>query len=495
MVLTPDSLLQAASAVELLTQLRVFVSAMGPALLMPVIVFALGMAVRLPVRTAVRSALLVGVAFVGIFAVLDFVLGPIGDTVAALATRWGLDLVGLDVGWATVAGFTWAMGVTALVIPLGLGVNLLLLAVGWTRTLDADIWNYWQWAFNAAVVYLLTDSWVLGLAAAVVTEVIVLRLADWTADLSQAYFDVPGTSFPHAQSVLQAPFAFAIDRVLRSVPVVGTLDLRPEAIERRIGALGDPVVLGFLVGLFVGVLAGRPPLAAFRTAVYVAGLLTLLPRMVDLLVDGLEPLVDRASARVNESERFGGEDIVVGIDAGAIVFADTTAVVAGLLLIPYALGLAFVPGVVVMPLADLVTLPMFCMWAAAISGGNLVRTVLGGAVVTTIVTAATTLLAPYVTEIGRASGGLQAVDTNGSTLVSALSAGGNWWSVGLFAPLGIGSGVSVALAVAGVASAVCAYGCYRWTKGMPAAAAAEVEPEDEAEPEPAAATRPADGDD
>lgn len=430
------------------------------------------MTVRLPVLTSIRSALLVGVAFVGIFAVLEFVLGPVGETVQALAAVWGLNLVGLDIGWAAVAGFTWTMGVTVLVIPLGFGVNLLLLAVGWTRTLDADVWNYWQWAFNAAVVYQITDSWALGLAAAVVTECIVLRLADWTADLAQEYFDVPGASLPHAQSVLQAPFAFAVDRVLRSLPIVGDLDASPEALERRVGALGNPIGLGFLVGLFVGALARQPVLDTFRTAVYVAGLLTLLPRMIELLVDGLEPLVDRASARVNGSERFGGAEVVIGIDAGAIVFADATAVVAGLLLIPYALGLAFVPGVVVMPLADLVALPLFCMWSAAISRGNLVRTVLGGGIMTTVVTIASTLLAPYITEMGRTTGGLQSIDTNGSQLVSALSVGGNWWSLGLFAPLGVADGVSGTVAVGGVLAACCAYVCYRWTREMPAEAAA-----------------------
>lgn len=472
MLLTLELLLQLETGAQLLKQLQLLISSMGPALLMPIIIFSLGVAVRLPILTSIRSALLVGVAFVGIFAVLEFVLGPIGETVQALAAVWELNLIGLDIGWAPVAGFTWTMGVTVFVIPLGFGVNLLLLAFGWTRTLDADIWNYWQWAFNAAVVYLITGSWVLGLAAAIITEIIVLRLADWTAELSQEYFDIPGASLPHAQSVLQAPFAFAIDRFLRSLPIIGTLNASPDALEQRIGTLGNPIVLGFLVGLFIGVLAQQSVLETFRTAMYVAGLLALLPRMVELLVEGLDPLVEQASARVNGSERFGGEEIVIGIDAGAIVFADTTAVVAGLLLIPYALGLAFIPGVVVMPLADLVALPLFCMWAAAISHGNLVRTVISGGIMTTIVTIASTLLAPYITEMGRITGGLQSIDTNGSQLVSALSVGGNWWSLGLFAPLGILDDVSGMVAIGGVIAACFAYICYRLTREMPTMVAA-----------------------
>ncbi|MCT9098083.1 PTS transporter subunit IIC [Haloarchaeobius sp. HME9146] len=475
--LAPELLLQADGGVQLLEQVQSLFSAMGPALLMPVIVFLLGVVVGLPVLSAVRSGLLVGVAFVGIFALLDFVLGPIAQTVQALATVWNLNLVGLDIGWAPVSGFAWAMGVTALIIPLGLGVNLIMLALGWTRTLDADIWNYWQWALNAAIVYVITGSWVLGLLAAVVTEIVVLRLADWTAELGQAYFGIPGTSLPHAQSVLQAPFVFAIDRCLRALPVIGSLEVSPEAIEERIGVLGEPVLLGFLVGLFISLLAQQPPMDGFRTAVYVAGLLTILPEMVEFLVDGLDPVVEKASTRVNESDRFGGDTVVIGIDAGAIVFADTTAVVAGLLLIPYALGLAFIPGIVVMPLADLVVLPIFCMWAAAISRGNLVRTVIGGGIMTTIVTVASTVLAPYITEIGTATGGLQTVDTNGSELVSALSAGGHWWSLGLFSPLGLSAGVSEAVVLAGVGSVVLAYGCYRWTRHMPAQVAANFDTE------------------
>lgn len=462
--------LQIENVVQIFEQLQSLISAMGPALLMPIIVFVLGLSVRLHITKTLRSALLVGVSFVGIFALLEYVLGHVGETVRALATVWGLHLVGIDVGWPAVAGFTWALGVTVFVIPLGFGVNLLLLAVGWTRTLDADIWNYWQWAFNAAIVYVLTGSWVLALGAAIITEAVVLRLADWTAELSQVYFDVPGTSFPHAQSVLQAPFAFAIERCLRRVPIIGDWEVSPDALERRLDALGDPIVLGFLVGLFISVLARQSLLAGFRTAVYVAGLLSLLPRMVDLLVEGLEPIVEQTSTRVNDSDRFGGETVVIGIDAGPIAFADTTAVVAGLVLIPYALGLAFIPGVVVMPLADLVVLPMFCMWAAAISRGNLVRTVISGAIITTIITAATTVLAPYITEMGRRSGEIQSVETGGATLVSALSAGGNWWTLGFLSPLGMNT-VQGGVIVGGVLSALAAYACYRWTKAMPAAVA------------------------
>ncbi|MFB6309025.1 MAG: PTS transporter subunit IIC [Haloarculaceae archaeon] len=460
-----------------LSELRGLMSAMGPALIVSVMIFVVGVVSRLRLPVAVRSALQVGVSFVGIFALLAYVLAQIGKTVQSMADVWGLNLVGIDIGWAAVAGFTWTLGVTVLVIPLVFGANLVMLAAGRTKTLNADIWNYWQFAFNAAVVYLLTDSWALGLGAGLVTGVVVIKLADWTADLSQAYFGVPGTSLPNVQSMAQAPFAFALDRLIRKVPVVGELDASPDAIERRIGPLGDPVVLGFLVGGFLGVLAVQPPLEVFRTAVYVAALLALMPRIVESLVEGIEPIVEQASAKIEANERFSGQGIVIGIDGGPIAFSDTTSVVAGLLLVPYALGLAFIPGVTVVPLADLVLIPIFCMFAAAISRGNLVRTVISGGVMTTVITATTTLLAPYVTAMGEQTGELAAVDTGGASVVSSLSVGANWWTLGAFAPLGLPGEPGMAVAAGGVVTALLAAACYWWTRDMPDRVAAEIEAE------------------
>lgn len=63
--------LQTGGLVEVAQSLQEAISAMGPTLLMPLIIFGFGILFGLQARKSFRLALLVGVGFVGIFAVLE----------------------------------------------------------------------------------------------------------------------------------------------------------------------------------------------------------------------------------------------------------------------------------------------------------------------------------------------------------------------------------------------------------------------------------------
>lgn len=464
--------LQLGGATEIVEPIRALISDMGPELLLPIVLGVLGLLFRVSPSRSLRLGLTVGVGFVGIFAVLDYTLPAITSTITALTETWGLNLAGVDIGWAPVAGFSWALGLTVLIIPFGFAVNILMLLLGWTQTFDADVWNFWHWAFNAGFVYVLTGSWLWAFAATIPVIVITLKMADWTAELAQEYFSIPGASLPHTQTIVLAPFAFAIDKVLDRTPVINDLYWDPDRVEDRLGVIGEPIVLGFIVGLLLGIIALQGPLAILRTAVMVAALLTLLPRMVGLLIEGLQPIADQASDYFNESDRFEGNDFYIGIDAAPIGLSDTPTVVAGFLLVPFAIALAFIPGVTVVPLADLATLPIFLMWMAAISDGNLVRTLIGGVFLVTMVTVTTSIIAPYVTEMGRITGGLSEVSTGGAELVSSLAAGAQTWSLAFGASLALFTTqdtppLSPAVVGAGLVVAVLAGICYYWTRGRP----------------------------
>ena len=44
-----------------------------------------------------------------------------------------------------------------------------------------DIWNYWHFTFCGACVYALSQSFALAIIAAVLFEIVTLKIADWTA--------------------------------------------------------------------------------------------------------------------------------------------------------------------------------------------------------------------------------------------------------------------------------------------------------------------------
>ena len=149
--------------------------------MLPVLIFIFALILGQRPGRAFRSALLIGIGFVGIGLVITLLIEQLGPAAEGMAERLNVDLNVIDVGWPSTSAIAFGSQVGAFVIPIGLAVNILLLALGLTRTLDIDLWNYWHIAFSGALVALVTDSILWGFAAAAIHMVILLALADWSA--------------------------------------------------------------------------------------------------------------------------------------------------------------------------------------------------------------------------------------------------------------------------------------------------------------------------
>lgn len=393
----------------------------GPAVMMPIILFILALLFRQPVGVSARAALLVGVAFIGISAVLGAVFGVIGPIVRTMAESLGLSLKGLDVGWPLTAAITWGVPISAAIIPIAFIVNVILLLLNLTKTFDADVWNYWHWAFTAVMVYMWTGNIWLAYLIAIITEIIILKLADWTAPLAQRYFNIPGTSLPHTETVNWAPINLALEKLVFSrISSLEKIRADPEGLARKIGAFGEPIMLGFYVGIFLGILGKQPPVDIFKVGVYLAALMLLQGRMIGILMEGLLPIANGISQYFSRSTRFKGREIYIGIDAGPIGLANPTSIIVGYITLPLVLLLAFMPGNQILPLADLAILPIFVMWAAAASRGNIIKTFLNGLANIILVLYITNAFAQPLTQAAIA---INYSIPAGITLVSSLDAG------------------------------------------------------------------------
>lgn len=355
------------------------VFAIGPAVVMPIILFILALIFRQKIDRSVKGALTVGIGFIGISAVLGAVFDIIGPIVQKMTEVFGLSLSGLDVGWPVVASIVWGVTFSAAIIPIAFLVNIGMLLLNLTKTFDADVWNYKYWAFAAVIVYIWTENMVLAWAIAIVLEIVVLKLADWMAPLSQSYFGIPGTSLPHIETVNWAPINMAAEKLIFSrIPALNRVKADPDALRQKLGVWGEPIMLGFYIGILLGILGRQSVVQTFTAGVYLAGLMFLQGRMIGILMEGLMPIVNGVQEAFNKMERFKGKEIFIGIDAGPIGLADPTSILVGYLLLPVVLLLGFVPGNKILPLADLSMLPIFVMFAAAASRGNFIKTIFNG---------------------------------------------------------------------------------------------------------------------
>ena len=185
-----------------------YVIGLGASVMMPIIFTIIGVCMGVNITKAVRSGLYVGVGFVGLGVITKLLTDNLGPAVDALATIYNLETDILDIGWPAAAEVAYNSAVGAVVIPVCIALNVVLLIFKGTRTVNIDIWNFWHHAFVGSIVALATDSFGYGLFAAVICYVISLVLADMTAKPFAKFYDkMEGISIPQPFVVAYAPFA------------------------------------------------------------------------------------------------------------------------------------------------------------------------------------------------------------------------------------------------------------------------------------------------
>jgi len=381
-----------------------FLNTLGPLIVLPIVITILGLILGLRFDRAFRSGLITAIAFVGIFLTVGLLGEKLSTVGQAFAERTGTGLNIIDIGWPAASALAFGTPVGNLIIPIGIALNIILLLIGLTQTLDIDIWNFWHMAFVGAIVQYITGSFALALLAASVSLVIALFLADWSAPLIQKHFKMPGISIPHLQSagymLLAVPFAWVMNRI----PFLRNLKLDPDTVRKRLGLFGEPIVLGLIIGVLLALLAGEAPLDILTTGVNIAAVMLLIPRMVAILMEGLTPVAD--AARDFMTKRFAGRTFHIGLDS-AVLIGNPTVLAAGLLMVPIEilLALALSPlGNRTLPFIDLADGPFVAAMLAPLVAGDVLLTVILGAIVMGIGLIFTTLLAPAVTAMVVSSG-------------------------------------------------------------------------------------------
>lgn len=441
---------------NLLAPISSYLNTLGPSVVLPVLITLFGLLLGLKLGKSFRAGVTIGIGFIGI----NLVIGLLGSQVAPAATGMaeglGVNLDIVDVGWPSSAAIAFGSSIGAMIIPLGLVVNVVLLMTGLTRTFDIDLWNYWHSAMIGALVGAVTGNYLLGLLSAAVHLALILAIGDLTAPIVQKYFQLPEISFPHGTSAPYGLLAIPMNKVFDAIPGFRNLDATPEAIQKRFGMFGETLMLGLILGLLIGILGygfdspAEDSTAILTLAISLAAAMFLLPRMVAILMEGLMPISE--AARTFVQKRFPGRSFYIGMDS-AIAVGQPSVIATSLLLVPVTLLIAVIlapAGNRVLPLVDLATIPFIVAVMVPIFRGNIVRSVIGGGILIGAGLFIATWIAPTFTQIAVDSG--FALE-DGQATISSLVDGANPLT-GLFfaaAELGtVGVLVTAVLCLAGV---------------------------------------------
>lgn len=378
-----------------------YIISLGASVMMPILFTIIGVCIGMKFGKALKSGLYVGVGFVGLGIVTSLLTTNFSDPLTAISQIYHLQLNVFDMGWPAAAAVAYNTAVGALIIPICLGINFLMLITKTTRTVNIDLWNYWHFAFIGAVVYFVFDQSLLwGYFAAIVCYMITLVCADLTADRFQRYYNLPGISIPQPFCQSFMPFALAIGWLLEKIPGFSKLDLDAEGMKRKFGVLAEPLVLGVIVGMLIALAAHQDVKGVLSLGVIMGAVMELIPRITKLFIDGLMPISDKTKEVVDR--RFKGKKVHIGMSP-ALVIGHPTTLVCSLILIPVIIAVAVVvPGNQFLPLASLAG--MFYLFPIVLpyTKGNVVKTLIIGLVALTIGLYFVTDMAPDFTKAASA---------------------------------------------------------------------------------------------
>lgn len=365
-----------------------YIIGLGAAVMMPIIFTILGVCIGIKFSKALKSGLYVGVGFVGLGVITGLLTSALGPALQDVVEIYGLELQVFDMGWPAAASVAYNTLVGSFIIPVCLGVNLVLLLLGCTRTVNIDLWNYWHFAFIGAVIYFMTGSVAWGFFAAVICYIITLVAADITAKKFQKFYPgMEGISIPQPFCQGFMPFAVVINKALDFVPGINKVNIDSEGMKKKFGLFGEPLFLGVIIGIIIGCLACKDTQelidkipTTLGLGIKMGAVMELIPRITSLFIEGLKPISEATRELI--AKKFGADkELYIGMSP-ALVIGHPTTLVVSLLLIPVTLVLAVVlPGNQFLPLASLAGMFYVFVMVLPYTNGNVLRSFIVGLIV------------------------------------------------------------------------------------------------------------------
>ncbi len=397
--------------------------------MLPIIILMIALAVRLPLRRALMSTVALAAGFAGVFIAFNFFVANISPAVQQLSTVRGLNFPVLDVGWPPLAAITWASPLAAISIPIILFANLLMLAMGLTRTVYIDIWNYWHFALVGALVLNTSGSMLLGLSATLLVAIYCFKMAEWTTPDVEREMNLKGIAASPLSVNGFVPYLACVDWLIDRTPGIRHLDYNPERNTAKKDAegyslvelLSEPMVIGFLMGLTLALAAGYGIKETLEMSVHIAAVMFLLPKSAGLIGEAMMPITTALRDQVARYFPSRG-NLIVALDTGFLM-GHKSVIMTGLILMALSILIALVlPGNRVLPLGDLPNLISIMSLSVLMFRGNVFRAVLAGTPVIVMFLLVSSGMAPLFTNLARLT---PSFDSAGAGLITAFTDGGN----------------------------------------------------------------------
>jgi PTS system galactitol-specific IIC component len=254
------------------------------------------------------------------------------------------------------------------------------------------------------MLYVITNDIWLSLAAMFIMVLYNIIFIEMNAKRWSTYYGYQNCTIPALHIAPGTPFALGGNWVLNKMGAY-KIRWRPEALRLRMGFLGEPIVLGMILGLILAILGHLSDLGTLAAwgnimtiAISTSAVMAIFPRVANIFASAFMPITEAARKR-NTAGVKEGDDLYIGIN-DATGYGEPATLMSGIILIPVLLLLAVIlPGNRTLPLVDLIAISFIIQPFVAASNGNIFKTVILSAIWFAIGLYVCTATAPMFTQV------------------------------------------------------------------------------------------------
>jgi PTS system galactitol-specific IIC component len=352
----------------------------GSAVFVPIMLFIIAMFLGTGLKKAFFSAIMAGFNWL-INEYIPIIVPAVQNMVAAT----GIQLEIVDIGWQATAIVAYATKAGMVFLGVGLLFQIVLFLVRWTNIFQpGDLWNNYSYMVWGSIVYVATDDMLLALACMLVLNLYSLLFSEMLQKRWSTYYGYPNCTIIQIHHVGATPFAIGMNWIYNKIGL-SKVKWSPEKIQDKLGFIGEPVMLGLVLGLLIGILGNLKALGTLAAwgniltiGIATAAVMAIFPRVAGLFASAFSAITE--AARERAVKEGTGREIYIGVN-DATGYGEPATLISGIILIPImVLVAAILPGNKVLPLVDLIALPFMVEAMVAIMNGNILKVVISGTI-------------------------------------------------------------------------------------------------------------------
>ncbi len=290
-----------------LETLKAIFDTFGAPVFVPVIIFIISKILKVDTKKSFFSALYAGVGLQGFTLLLNAFTPIITPVVKKMVESTGIQLPVFDVGWQATALVAFSTEAGMVFLGIGLVVQTVLFLSKWTSVFQpGDLWNNYSYMVWGSMVYLVTKNMMLALGCMILLNMYSLLIAELMAKRWSTYYKYPNCTIIAMHNIEAAIFTVVFDPLLNMFGL-NKVKLSPQELQKKLGFFGEPVSLGLLLGIFIGIMGNFKNLGTLAAwgqvavmGIATSSIMAIFPRVAGLFAQAFLPITEAARKSIKK---------------------------------------------------------------------------------------------------------------------------------------------------------------------------------------------------